>query len=579
MQRRGLLAGAAALFASGCSKVADSAVGQSLFGAADGWHRAAQRRLSATRWRTNIARRHLALLPRQRLDERRNARLRRTHRGNGFADWRLDGHRAGRTSAVAQPREHPQAAPAHPDHPARLRRGLERDRRVDRPAAVDDPRQARSCCPRRATSCSAAPTRWTARAYYESIDLDDAFHPQTIVAHALNGEPLPVTQRRAAAPAGRAPARLQARQVPDGDRGGRQPRRASAKVARAAIGKTAAISGTPVFRGSTSMWLLDKFLSRAIRRGRLIVTDHDGKATITAPARRSTIAEPLRIRLTDPKAANHIARYPQVGAGEAYMWGWLVVEEPHDIRDLVLFVTMNARNTERRLARGQGPAAQGGAGAAGEARQHQPARQGAQERRAHLQPHPPALRAVPRRGPAIHDGLLPRRSGGDILEQAQLDKKAHMAAKMYMKPGMKVLDIGCGWGGFALYLHKHYGCRSARRSARPGPDRLLQGARGAEGVADKVKFALMDYRDVEGTVRPDQLGRPARARRHPALSAVLRAHQPTAQARRGDVQPLLRPRRGVRAHRRLDPQVHLPRRLYPGAERARHPVREGTAGR
>src|SRR5678815_1931021 len=38
------------------------------------------------------------------------------------------------------------------------------------------------------------------------------------------------------------------------------------------------------------------------------------------------------------------------------------------------------------------------------------------------------------------------------------DKKAHIAAKMYLKPGMKVLDIGCGWGGLALYLHKHYGC-------------------------------------------------------------------------------------------------------------------------
>src|SRR3546814_9968851 len=33
------------------------------------------------------------------------------------------------------------------------------------------------------------------------------------------------------------------------------------------------------------------------------------------------------------------------------------------------------------------------------------------------------------------------------LEKAQLDKKAHIAAKMYLKPGMKVLDIGCGWGG------------------------------------------------------------------------------------------------------------------------------------
>ena len=70
---------------------------------------------------------------------------------------------------------------------------------------------------RRATSSSTAPTRWSdataAIAYYESIDLDDAYHPQTILAYELNDQPLPVAQRRAAAPARRAPARLQAGQV------------------------------------------------------------------------------------------------------------------------------------------------------------------------------------------------------------------------------------------------------------------------------------------------------------------------------------------------------------------------------
>ncbi len=43
------------------------------------------------------------------------------------------------------------------------------------------------------------------------------------------------------------------------------------------------------------------------------------------------------------------------------------------------------------------------------------------------------------------------------LEQAQADKKAHIAAKLALKPGMTVLDIGCGWGGMALYLHEKTG--------------------------------------------------------------------------------------------------------------------------
>ena len=46
------------------------------------------------------------------------------------------------------------------------------------------------------------------------------------------------------------------------------------------------------------------------------------------------------------------------------------------------------------------------------------------------------------------------------LEQAQLDKKAHIAAKLALEPGQHVLDIGCGWGGIALYLHRVAGVES-----------------------------------------------------------------------------------------------------------------------
>ena len=97
------------------------------------------------------------------------------------------------------------------------------------------------------------------------------------------------------------------------------------------------------------MFLLGKFLERAIKVGRLIVTDHDGTEHAFGPGAGEYPREqggspgPIRIRLTHPKAANHIVRYPQLGAGEAYMWGWLEVEPPHDIRDMVLFVTMNAK--------------------------------------------------------------------------------------------------------------------------------------------------------------------------------------------------------------------------------------------
>ena len=61
--------------------------------------------------------------------------------------------------------------------------------------------------------------------YYESIDLVDAFHPQTILAWGMNDAAASGRPRRAAPPAGRAAARLQARQVRDARRGGGEPRR------------------------------------------------------------------------------------------------------------------------------------------------------------------------------------------------------------------------------------------------------------------------------------------------------------------------------------------------------------------
>ena len=93
------------------------------------------------------------------------------------------------------------------------------------------------------------------------------------------------------------------------------------------------------------MWLLDKFLKKIIRTGRLVITDHDGKVYEYGPGGPEGMehGEPMRVRLTNKKASGHIARYPAVGAGEAYMWGWLVVEEPYDIRDMVLYVAMNAK--------------------------------------------------------------------------------------------------------------------------------------------------------------------------------------------------------------------------------------------
>jgi cyclopropane-fatty-acyl-phospholipid synthase len=87
----------------------------------------------------------------------------------------------------------------------------------------------------------------------------------------------------------------------------------------------------------------------------------------------------------------------------------------------------------------------------------------------------------------------------DTLEQAQAQKKTHIAAKLCLTPGMRVLDIGCGWGGMALTLARDYGVQVlgvtlSQQQLRVATQRALDA-----GLSDRVTFALMDYRAVTGT--------------------------------------------------------------------------------
>jgi len=83
------------------------------------------------------------------------------------------------------------------------------------------------------------------------------------------------------------------------------------------------------------------------------------------------------------------------------------------------------------------------------------------------------------------------------LEQAQADKKAHIAAKLALKPGQRVLDIGCGWGGMALYLHKVAGVDVLGVTLSEHQLKIARARAKAAGVSDHVQFELIDYRDVE----------------------------------------------------------------------------------
>ena len=89
-------------------------------------------------------------------------------------------------------------------------------------------------------------------------------------------------------------------------------------------------------------------------------------------------------------------------------------------------------------------------------------------------------------------------SPDDSLETAQDNKKRHLAAKLLLEPGQKVLDIGSGWGGLALYLAGVGGVEVTGVTLSEEQHRVsVQRARDA-GLSDRVRFHLRDYREETG---------------------------------------------------------------------------------
>jgi cyclopropane-fatty-acyl-phospholipid synthase len=83
------------------------------------------------------------------------------------------------------------------------------------------------------------------------------------------------------------------------------------------------------------------------------------------------------------------------------------------------------------------------------------------------------------------------------LEDAQLAKKRHLAAKLDIKPGMKVLDIGSGWGGLGLYIAEICGAEVTGVTLSEEQHKLSNERARQRGVSERVQFHLKDYRHLE----------------------------------------------------------------------------------
>jgi cyclopropane-fatty-acyl-phospholipid synthase len=89
-----------------------------------------------------------------------------------------------------------------------------------------------------------------------------------------------------------------------------------------------------------------------------------------------------------------------------------------------------------------------------------------------------------------HDGMT--------LEQAQVAKLHHICQKLQLVPGDTVVEAGCGWGGLARFMAKHYGVKVTAYNISKEQVRYARQRAEDEGLADQVEYVLDDYRNIEG---------------------------------------------------------------------------------
>jgi cyclopropane-fatty-acyl-phospholipid synthase len=234
--------------------------------------------------------------------------------------------------------------------------------------------------------------------------------------------------------------------------------------------------------------MIERLIDKLLQQGHLTLVTPDGKRSTYGPGGGPS----LTVRVADRKTLFDIARNPRLAAGEAYMDGRLIIEDG-TILDLMRLLVGANRWEDKTPGRGA-------------------LNKGKKTWKALFRRNPAK---ASRRNVAHHYDI-----GNDLyrlfldkdlqyscayftdpansLEQAQSDKKAHIAAKLYLKPGQRVLDIGCGWGGTALYLNRIadvdvLGVTLSEEQLKVARQRAEEA-----GVSDRVTFELVDYRSVEG---------------------------------------------------------------------------------
>ena len=239
-----------------------------------------------------------------------------------------------------------------------------------------------------------------------------------------------------------------------------------------------------------SVPFLYRFLTQLIQTGRLTVVDATGRISTFGPG---TGGPYVTVRLHERTLPLRILLRPSLALGEAYMDGTLTIEEG-TLRDLLQLCTSNLEALDRSPI---------GALRCRLDRLFRRLQQdnGLGRARANVAHHYDL-------SGRLYDLFLDRdrqyscayfQTGVETLEEAQENKKRHIMAKLLLKPGMRVLDIGSGWGGLALEIARTThadvtGITLSQEQFAAASERAA-----VAGLSSRARFALRDYRREQGT--------------------------------------------------------------------------------
>jgi cyclopropane-fatty-acyl-phospholipid synthase len=236
--------------------------------------------------------------------------------------------------------------------------------------------------------------------------------------------------------------------------------------------------------------ILDGVLSRLVTSGGLMIVWPD--KTHSLYGKVADGAQPVTITIRDNRTIKRLIFNPSIGMGEAYMDGSLTVEggRIYDVLD-VLMLNTQANPSSHPVLRLREQLGRIGRRLA----QYNPAPRAERNVAHHYDLNGRLYSLFLDRDRQYSCAYFPR--GDETLEEAQIAKKRHIAAKLCLdRPGLRVLDVGCGWGGLALTLARDFGADVTGITLSQEQLNEARARAQAEGLGDRVRFEFSDYRSM-----------------------------------------------------------------------------------